>query len=569
MITDEVTGIIEDLPAFTTHSQHGEAKAAHRGFPRRLLPAVLAVFAFAASLSAQNLRNDYEITEVGKRVRDFPDEYDLSSPLRSFITFKHLNAEGKQSRFRSVNSFRLRGFFPHEDAPDLEVGAEKRASLLDSYIREVVVYKDSVAAVLTDYAPSPPLVIVSYLSLENGRWLGAGEDLGNDLQDARVKFRAKAPMFKRYVDRIQQLQTVPSDTTAFVSYLRTHGRDPESFLLDALERHRLVIYGEVHRRKASWDLMKRLLTNPSFARHVGTVFMELSADRQAMLDQFYAGTHPDRELLLDVFRDVQINGWWDRGMFEFLLDVWGLNHALPESRRIKVVAVDIPRPFTSFSSAEEMKSYFEHAPDRNEQMATVVYDSIENQRGDRNNLFIVGIAHANGSPVPGIASGRPRSESAPAAAAQLKQRLPGQVFSLVQHSPIISNNGTIHGYVRNGVFDRAFERSGYASVAFDLADSPFGREPFDEIYEISYDEDVGRYVDNYDAYLYLGPLATEEAEYILYDIFTDKYVEELKRRAALSGTTVEQWFGVQEPTREAIISHFERRTEGKHRWPRL
>ncbi|MBE0643907.1 MAG: hypothetical protein IH600_07485 [Bacteroidetes bacterium] len=535
---------------------------------RRAFIAAFILITFSTSLHAQNVADDVQVVEVNKRVRDFPDRYDLSSPLRSFVTFKHLMAKGSQSLLRSVNTYRNRAYFPEDDAPDVQVEPEKRTSILGTHIREVVLYRDSVAAVLTDYQDGP-LVIITYMIHEDGKWLSAGEDLGNDLEDARKRFREKAPWFASRIDRIRELRAAPSDSAAFVSYLETHGQPPESYLLDALGRHRLVIYGEVHRRKASWDLMKRVVVAPAFALRVGTIFMELSSDKQDALDRFYAGANADRELLLDVFRDVQINGWWDRGMFEFLIEVWKLNETLPASRKIKVVAVDIPRPFRSFSSEEEMKQFFERAPDRNEEMADIIYDTMVRQDGNRNYLFIVGIAHATTAPVPGIASGRPRSESLPPAAAQLAERLPGQVFSIFQHGPIISNDGTVHGYVRHGLFDRAFKRAGYTSVAFDLADSPFGREPFDGIYEISYDNDVGQYLDNYDGYIYLGSLATEESEYILYDLFSDEYVEELTRRAALAGTTVEAWFGVEVADREAIVSHFKQRTKGKLRWPRL
>jgi hypothetical protein len=42
-----------------------------------------------------------------------------------------------------------------------------------------------------------------------------------------------------------------------------------------------------------------------------------------------------------------------------------------------------------------------------------------------------------------------------------------------------SNVGRSGGKIRNGLYDCVFEMNGNVTVAFDLAGSPFGREPFD------------------------------------------------------------------------------------------
>jgi len=518
------------------------------------------------TINAQEQTVEFKKINVNKKLIDFKNRYDLSTPLKSFITFKYLQLEGKKSKYRLVNSFRIRGAFPKETTSDIEVSDKKKASILNKKIEEVLYYKDSVAAVLSPYV-AEPMYIIYYYSLEDGKWLGAGEGLGNDLNDARARFKKNAPLFLDYNERIEILKSVPKNLDLFVNYLKSSSKRPKVFLLDALKRHKIVVYGELHRRKSSWDLLKSIIKEEKFSKNVGTVFMELSSDKQQKIDGFFSSQELDTEIILDIFREVQIYGWYDKGMYEFLIDLWKFNKKLPKKQRIDVILVDEPRPFNSFKTKEELEEHFNSVLDRNEQMAKIISTTIKSKKSKRNNLFIVGNAHAYKSSIPGIASGRPKNKSKLTAVAQLVKIFSDkEVFSIFSHGPIISNNGTIHGKVRQGVFDRAFAEYGNKPLMFNLNDSPFGKEPFDGIYEISYDKEVGSYQNNYDAYLFLEPLELEDEEYFLYELLTDNYIEELKRRSKMVGSSIKKWFGVKKETKEAIIKHYKEKYEGKKRW---
>ncbi len=513
---------------------------------------------------AQNAENDFVINAINKQVNEYPNKFDLNSPLNSFITFKYLQSEGKQGLYQAVNTYRFKGYFSKPNSPVIDVDKKKVEKLLNTKIREIIVYKDSIAGVITDYAE--PMCIITYLSYEEGNWLNAGEDLGKDLNDAKEVFKSKCNNFLNFIPRIKELTSTSTDTFSFINYLKNNGEAPKDFILDALKSHKIVVYGEVHRRKTSWDLMKSVIISPKFAEKVGTVFMELSSDKQNELDKFFANKKINTEIILNIFRDVQINGWYDRGMYEFLIAMWKLNKTLPEEKRVKVVCADEPRPFKSFKNYEEMKAHFDSI-DRNERMAKIISETILTKKDKRNNLFIVGIGHAFKSPVPGFGVGRPKSESKPTAAAQLSKIFsPEKVFSIFQHCPIISNDGTIHGLIRNGLFDSVFAKSGNRPIAFKLKGSPFGKEPFDGLYEITYDKETGNFENNYDAYIFLGPLASEMGEYLFYDILTDEYVKELNRRAVMTKSSVEKWFGISEPTKEAIIKKLKSDSQNTKRW---
>jgi hypothetical protein len=511
---------------------------------------------------------DFKSYEINKRVCEYSSRYDLGTPLDSFLTFKYLESEGRQGLYRSVNSFRIRGFFPAAGSPDSEIKPEARDKLLQTKIKEIIVYKDSIAGVITDYVE--PMCIITYLSLEDGKWLNAGEGLGNDLNDARKRFEENAAVFLSFIDRIREMKSVPADPAPFIDFLRQHGRAPKEFILDALSRHKIIVYGEIHRRRLSWDLLKTVIRDSHFAEKVGTIFMELSSDKQNRLDEYFESDELDTGIILDIFRDVQINGWYDKGMYEFLEDAWKMNKKLPKAERIQVVAVDESRPIRTFTAQEELENHFRNALNRNTQMAEIIAEAVRARRDKRNSLFVVGVAHAYKSAVPGIAVGRPKNGPQPTAAAQLAKIFGDkEVFSIFQHCPVISNDGAVHGKIRNGLFDKAFAAMGNRPVAFNLRHSPFGAEPFDGIYEVSYDKDAGNWDNNYDAYLYLEPLESEPAEYLLYDVINDAYVRELVRRAEMMKTSVNKWFDVEEVTTEAIISKLKSQHENQKRWPSI
>jgi hypothetical protein len=294
------------------------------------------------------------------------------------------------------------------------------------------------------------------------------------------------------------------------------------------------------------------------------MFLEISSDKQEDLNTFFESKTLDSEIILKIFREIQINGWYDKGMYEFLIELWHLNKSLPEQDKIEVVAVDIARPFNKLTTSEMYHEYFDNVVDRNEQMAKIVSQTIESDEGTRNYAFIVGMAHAYKSTTPGIASANKNEEPKPTAGALLaKQYSKENVFTIFTHCAIISNDGTIHGNVRNGVFDEAFASNKDKSIAFNLMKSPFGREPFDAIYEISYDTRTGTYEDNYDGYIFLESLDSEPGEYLLPEIITDEFITELERRASLINVKAESWFGVDSMDKKAILDKIKSDSETK------
>jgi len=541
---------------------------AGRGFSLKALLALSMLLLAFADGAGQALAPDFKTIPVDKRIGEFSDAFDLSSPLSACVSFNYLMLNGRESRLGPASSQRIRAFLPGPGTPDSRVSEKKRSAMLNAVVNEVIVYKDAVACVVS--RPSEEYYSMRYMSREGGLWLNAGEDMGMSLDECRKTFAKKAALFYDYTKRIPVLAHVPTDAAPFAKYLKKSGRDPKAFVLEAVARHELVIYGEIHRRQWSWDFCRSVIGDRAFPDSVGTVYMEISAHKQNDLDAFLAKETPDPELILGTFREMQSEGWPDKGMYEFLLDVWRLNRTLPAAKRIRVVAVDIPRPYGAFRTAEEQRKYFDAAPNRNAFMAETIEKDIRSHRDPRHGLFIVGTGHVYRTAAPGFASSASATDI-PSAGALLSARFPrGEVYSLFTHQAIIANNGSLQGRLRGGAFDEAFALNGNAPVAFTIAGSPFGKEPFDALPEISYKTITGTFADNYDGYIFLGPLDDEPMDYMLTDLYSDDFVKELGRRAALENTTLQQWFDIKEASREAIVAKIKKDTGGgKKRWGSL
>jgi hypothetical protein len=468
---------------------------------------------------------------------------------------------------RAASSYRIAPLFSKNEK-DVSVSTKNKDELLNRTIREIITCNDSVAAVVTTFWDS--LYVFRYLNLEDNQWLNGGEDAAEGLSATRKKVTENLTTRLKVLRKINEIKQFPTDTSAFVNYLKDYGMEPEQFILEALTNHKIVIYGETHRREISWQLMKSLINTPSFSKITGTIFMELSSDKQDALDQFFSNRELDPEIILTIFREFQLDGWYDKGSYEFLISLWKLNKQLPEKDKIKVIATDIPMPLSTLITKEDYQHFTHNKKDRNEQMADMIEQALKLSPDKRHSLFIVGKGHACKSPAiatEGEAGSR-NSKTPPkhSAGYQLTERFSNKdVFSILSHSP------GVNGKIRGGMFDYAFSCAGNKPLAFQLAGSPFGKEVFDGFFGIAYKEETGSFENNYDGYVFLGPLADEKAEYILYELVTDDFAHELIRRAILSGTENEKWFGVENKnlTKDAIISGLKKSAGNNKRWEGL
>jgi hypothetical protein len=184
---------------------------------------------------------------------------------------------------------------------------------------------------------------------------------------------------------------------------------------------------------------------------------------------------------------------------------------------------------------------------------------------ERSGLFIVGLGHAFKTK---ITFGEYTHVSA---GVHLKERFSEQnVFITLTHMAIMDNIGNVEGLTRDGIFDYAFERNGNKPVAFSLSDSPFGKEPFDAIIDFNSFEGVGDYENNYDGYIFLAPLKDESPYYLLPELITEEFVQELRRRAVIMGydNWMEYGVKVKDLTLEDVHKYYQEQAQSKY-WKNL
>jgi len=488
---------------------------------------------FATPTKSQAIDQSYKIETINKKIKDFDEkESDLSTPLKASVKYSYAFAKGQNSQIFDMSSPRIRDYKPRTDK--IKENDYSESSILNSTILEVINYKDSIAAVIRK---EDDMLISHILTRQNGRWLDDGEDLaGPDIQSAEAKFKRSIPFYQNALQKTAILDKVSTDTLAFVKYLERHGMAPQNYLLKKLATHKLVVYGEIHGRKISWDFMRSVIKSPGFAKHTGTIFMELAVNSQEAFDYFLNNKTKDPEAVLDIFRKEQLMGWNDKGMYEFILDIWDINNKLPKDKKIRIVPVDPPRPFYNPEvTREDYNNYNRNVLDyRDYDMANNIERHIENAEDKRNCLYIVGYMHSYRSEAFGIGSRNvPDKRNC---ISILSDRLtPNSIFSIIAPTLIVTNSGVVSGLTRKGIFDYAFAEEGNKPIAFDLKDSPFGKEPLDVI-DNRYDIKIGTYADCFDGYIFLQPLKDEESRYWLPELMTKDFFEEIKRRAAIVGT---------------------------------
>ncbi|GHV59205.1 hypothetical protein FACS1894182_12930 [Bacteroidia bacterium] len=497
---------------------------------KRFVFLTLFVISFAHSFA-----QDYRTQIIDKKVKDFAMNNDFSTPIDAFVSIQHLIATGRNSELDKKNTFRVRLRNP-KGSVDKETTQEFQTQLLNEEIKALTVYCDSVAAVITkepngDY-------YTRFLNLEQGIWVNGGQDRGGETLEATDnKVRAILPIRLTMLRKTNKVLNTPTDTTAFVHYLNENGAPPKQFLLEALAEHKLVIFGERHRRELSWQLLKDLVNDPNFRKVTGTVFMELQSYKQSEIDKFFHNTaHMDSSILIAIYQDLQLPGWFDKGGFEFLITLWELNKKLPDREKIKVVFTDFQPQFYKIKTKEELRDYKNNVIKRNTHMANIIEHTMKTSFDERNNLFIVGYGHAYKSPSIDEYGESPEGDCS--AASQLVKRFADKdIFCTRVHT------SGINGYTRGGMFDSAFVKNGGCPVAFKLKGSPFGKEIIEQW---AFEKDnFGSFENNYDGYIYLGGEPIDKhPEYLLTDIYTEDFVKEIIRRVYLFGLEGEMWFGV-------------------------
>ena len=402
----------------------------------------------------------------------------------------------------------------------------ERSEILGGRIEEVYQLGDLAAIIGITGPVEKEGVDLWFLECEGGRWVLLGNDTFSSLEKARAKALKSLLSFSKMAKApaVKPVSNPEAHLATFTKYLGAAGSDPKAFLLESLERHQLVAFGEVHNRVASWDLLIRLVQDPTFAERTGTIYLELPSHAQPLMDRFLASETLDLEPVRDILRSIFHSGWPCKDEVDFMAALWAVNRKLEPARRLRVVLVDQSWDWSGVKTKDDLVKL---KSDRDALMAERIQADLKTLPDKRHALFQVGYLH-----LPSNLKEKGGGASYPSAGQRLRAVLGSQFFTVIQHSPIMGNRGgQLDGRVRRGLFDEAFAKVGNKPVAFVLAGSPFGKEPFDMAMDLRGFE--GSYEGVFDGYIFLGPLDQDRYSQVAPGFYTDAYALEVERRCQL------------------------------------
>ncbi len=460
--------------------------------------------------------------DPGRRVSDFSTNVDLATPEAAYAACNRLCASGEQFGWSTVSVKRLAARLPAGEKKT-EVSASAAKEWLGAEIVEVRIYKDSLASV---FAKIPHLwksiIDIRTFEKENGQWRNAGNTVASSLERAREVFSQASAFYDAERKRNERpaIANPKQHLRAFVEFLQHEAADPQGLLLKALADHSVVVIGEVHNRPRYWEFNSKLARSPEFAKRVGVIYLEFPINDQPLIDDFLAAPKFDPEPVINMLRDMFENGWPDQPTLDLFQTVWEVNQTLPAAQRLRIILVDMARPWKAIHKREDWRKY---DVDRDELMAkNVIRDQHAHADDPRHALFIVGWMHALKNMT--YPDGRPIR----AAGWHLQQKLgAANVFAVFPHCPVMSNRGEVKGRLALGLFETAFATLTNRPIAFPLDHGPFGEQLFDASLDFV---TADPFRAGFDAYLYLGPLETEIMSPLIAGFYTDEYAREMDRR---------------------------------------
>lgn len=164
-------------------------------------------------ICADTFQQVFNVYTVDKKLRDFPNEQDFSSPLKAYIALQNLMINGQDSEVYIKSSFKIR--LQSAAWPNREITKEVQETLLNREIKEIITCNDSVAAVITSYKDITHLY--RFLNLEQGIWVNGGEDMGKGFEATINKVKNLLPL------RLIQLHRTKEVLSARKSLKDLHG----------------------------------------------------------------------------------------------------------------------------------------------------------------------------------------------------------------------------------------------------------------------------------------------------------------------------------------------------------
>jgi hypothetical protein len=303
-------------------------------------------------------------------------------------------------------------------------------------------------------------------------------------------------------------------------------QDATKAILAAFDKYEVVGMHSAHGSQDVDDYILSLIRDPAFPGKVNDIVVECGNSLyQGILDRYIAGEDVPLREMQQVWRNTtqlmcSLSGFYEQ-LFPLVRQV---NQKLPVQKRIRVLAADPAFDWSKVKNGSDIPR------DRDSSIVSVMTKEVLAKQ--RKALMLFGLMHL----LHGLPMNPSRTEMPMRATAVTlyEQTYPGLTFVVIPHrgfgtfSNLAAENGELEARMRSWPKPSLIAVNGTWFAALSMA-------YFFPVPETWRDRPLSGFVDGY---LYVGPRDSLSHEGTPSSILDDKqYVDELRRRAALGGST--------------------------------
>lgn len=332
------------------------------------------------------------------------------------------------------------------------------------------------------------------------------------------------------------LKAIPRPTASsvsrYVDYLKQNRQDINDYVLGLFEKYDYVVLCERHHQDMTqYDMIYNLVTDSRFVDKVGVVFTEIGcAESRDAYKTLVETTFPNDTLLEKGLASFLMENqtvhllWPNTNWFTFLKRMYYFNH--DREKKVEILFAD-----RNWIDRTEL-AY------RDSVMADNIIKTIESD-SLKKSLIIMNYRHAFFTPG--------------CCGEYIQRRFPGKVANVMINNlkfdllSLALGKEIARPDLRHGEWDVAFEQMPTDAFAFDLKDSPFGKDNFD-YFPLPWAMENGmQYQDMFNGFIYYKALIDHRASVGFNHLFDPENVAKLQEREKLiPGYWLGAWYFLKE-----------------------
>ena len=303
-----------------------------------------------------------------------------------------------------------------------------------------------------------------------------------------------------------------SSVSKYVDYLNNNRQDINDYVMGLFEKYDYVILCERHHQDMTqYDMIYDLVTDRRFVDKVGVMFTEIGcAESRDAYRTLVETTFPNDTLLEKSLASFLMENqtvhllWPNTNWFTFLKKMYYFNH--DKKKKVEIMFAD-----RNWIDRTELAQ-------RDSVMADNIIRTIESD-SLKKSLIIMNYRHAFFTPG--------------CCGEYIQRRFPGKVALSLAIGKVTTGNEIARPDLRHGEWDVAFEQMPTDAFAFDLKDSPFGKDNFDYFALPWAMENGMQYQDMFNGFIYYKSLIDHRASVGFNHLFDPENVAKLQEREKL------------------------------------